>query len=120
MRALVMAAVIGTLPLIGACEATGRGERPDDSTHADDGDVRVIDGIILEPGMPYDEFVAKNGPPTRTWGSGVTWYVYELSDGRELSLFFAYDSDRGDPLSYAELKSPDGSEETLIEWAPTD
>lgn len=47
-----------------------------------------LDEFRISGSLTEEEVAAQLGAPARVVGSGVTWYVYELDDGRELWLRF--------------------------------
>jgi hypothetical protein len=60
-----------------------------DLTKTNGGVVHKLSDFHLTSALSAEELFKTIGPPTRYAGSGVTYFVYELEDERELWLRFA-------------------------------
>ncbi len=51
--------------------------------------------FVLEPSLTSQDLIAAIGEPSRVLGSGLSYYVYDLSSGEELWLMFDLGPDAG-------------------------
>ena len=66
---------------------------------------------FLQPGLRYEDVVARLGSPSGSGGFGVTMYFYDLADGSKVVFNFGPTENR---LQIARLVKPDSSSEDLL------
>jgi hypothetical protein len=73
---------------------------------------RTLTDFELRPSLSLNELTREMGPPNDEIGSGTTWFVYKLDDGRQLHFHFLEPFDRLDVVDLVEIR--DGMEVSRV------
>jgi hypothetical protein len=82
------------------------------STNSDASGTHKLTDFKLSPSLSLNELTHEMGTPDDEIGSGTTWFVYKLDDGRQLHFHFLEPFDRLDVADIVEIK--DGMEVSRV------